>query len=160
MVEDLLVGFGRYIRSLDLFSLRKYRLDPHLEDNLDKLARIYDFRPFMDKERDTSNNGKYGYLYILENESLPKAIKIGFTKKSAFQRAAQLSNTSIPTPYKVVYLARVAKPREVDKEVHNQLADVRLNDNREFFNIDAESAIELIRARFTYIYLHGLDHKL
>jgi hypothetical protein len=159
LVEDSLVGFGRYIPSRDLFSLKKYRLEPDIEKNFEKLARVYDFRAYMDKDRDTSNNGKFGYLYILENESLPNLIKIGFTKKSAFQRAAQLSNTSIPTPYKVAYLARVAKPREVEKEVHHLLADVRVNDKREFFNLDAASAIEVIRARFTYIDLRGLGHK-
>lgn len=88
---------------------------------------------------------EYGYIYILNNNSMSGLIKIGSTVINAQERAKQISsNTGVPTPFKVAYELYVPNYKEFEKKVHNQLADFRVNPNREFFNYPLYKAIKLI----------------
>lgn len=87
-----------------------------------------------------------GWIYMLENESFPDLIKIGFTSNDPIQRAQQLSTTGVPTPFKVIYRGLVNDPQELEREVHEELAEYRNTGNREFFQIDPNYAYDTIHA--------------
>ncbi|MCP3807737.1 GIY-YIG nuclease family protein [Paenibacillus sp. Lou8.1] len=87
-----------------------------------------------------------GYVYILINESFKGLIKIGKTSLSSSERAKQLSsNTGIPTPFKVAYEVFSTDCNRLEKAIHNELNDFRVNANREFFSFPLYKAIELIQ---------------
>ena len=75
-----------------------------------------------------------GYVYILENDSMPGLIKIGKTARNSRERAKELSNsTSVPTPFKVVFELSSDKYELLEREVHRKLTRNRVDNKREFF---------------------------
>lgn len=59
---------------------------------------------------------EYGYIYILNNNSMSGLIKIGSTVINAQERAKQISsNTGVPTPFKVAYELYVPNYKEFEK---------------------------------------------
>lgn len=77
-----------------------------------------------------------GYVYVMKNESLPNTYKIGGTVRDPEVRAKELSNTSVPTPYKVICSQKVNDWWLVEKEIHKALSEFRVSSNREFFSCD------------------------
>ena len=144
-------GVAKYIKSKDVFSVKKEKLDVNIEQNIAFLSKVYNHYQELDLELDISSGGKYGYIYVLDNVGIPDLVKIGYTCNSAFDRAKQLSTTSVPYPFKVRYLARVRKPDKVEKDVHKLLNLKRINDSREFFEVSVEQAINAIEASATYL---------
>lgn len=72
-------------------------------------------------------------------------VKIGATTKSPSKRCWELSSsTSIPTPFNIVYSQPSMNPFKVESIVHTILDEYRVNQNREFFNVDADKAADLI----------------
>ena len=151
LLTDDEIGVCKYIKTKDLFTVQKEKLIPDFEKDMEKLCKLFNLYKKINKDIDLSHNGKYGYIYILDNKSLPNMLKIGFTCKSAFERAKQLSNTSIPFPFKVRYLARVRKPEKVEEDVHQKLDKYRVTGNREFFQVSLEAAVETIENCATYL---------
>ncbi len=92
------------------------------------------------------------WVYVLENDSQPGLLKIGYTKSTPDARAKQLSNaTGVPLPYKVAWAYRCFNGELLEGEVHHALKNYRVNNQREFFSIDLEKAketIELIGKNF------------
>lgn len=63
--------------------------------------------------------------------------KIGLTRRTAEQRAAELSSaTGVPLPFAVLANWRVGDCALVEREVHKKLAACRINPNREFFRAE------------------------
>jgi hypothetical protein len=144
-------GIAKYIKSKDLFSVNKEKLDGNIERNIPFLTLVYNHYQQLDLSLYISSGGKYGYIYVLDNIGLIGLVKIGYTCGSAFGRAKQLSTTSVPYPFRVRYLARVRKPERVEKEVHALLDDKRVNNSREFFEVSIEQAIDAIESIATYL---------
>lgn len=144
-------GVCKYIKSKDLFSANKELLDANIRSNVDLLTKLFNHFRNVPKKVDLSFSGKFGYIYVLDNKGMPGLLKIGYTCTSAFERAKQLSTTSVAYPFTVRYLARVRKPDVVEKKVHEKLKKHRVNDNREFFAIDVDAAIAAIEACATYL---------
>lgn len=94
----------------------------------------------------------FGFVYVLSNEIMPDIYKIGFTDRSPRQRAADLSNTSIPTPYDVIAHWEVENPVGVEKELHKLFSDKRVANNREFFKLDNDDlySIYLFMSDYSY----------
>lgn len=87
-----------------------------------------------------------GYVYILTNKSMPGLIKIGSTKRSPEQRRRELSKpTGIPTDFEIAYEIFSCNMKELERLIHLELENVRLNSNREFFRTELNEAIALIR---------------
>lgn len=86
-----------------------------------------------------------GFVYVLTNTSMPNIVKIGLTSYLPEDRAKQLFNTSVPTPYEVAFRLMTSHPRAVEKKAHELLSDFRINKNREFFEISVKLAIEKVR---------------
>ncbi|MDA8627987.1 GIY-YIG nuclease family protein [Pseudomonadales bacterium] len=90
-----------------------------------------------------------GWIYIMSNPSLSE-IKIGESSKDpSGDRVKDLSNTSVPTPFKVEYKALVDGQQNVEVKIHKALAKFRVNPNREFFNCSVMDAVLLIRKKIT-----------
>lgn len=85
------------------------------------------------------------WVYILENDSQPGLLKIGYTKLTPDERAKQISNaTGVPLPYKVAWAYRCFNGELLEGEVHHALKKYRVNNQREFFQISLNEAKETI----------------
>lgn len=80
-----------------------------------------------------------GYVYIMSNESL-NYLKIGYTQNSPYDRAAQLYDTGLPTPFTVEKFFFVEDAPQCEELVHMRLNRFRVNNEREFFRVDVQKA--------------------
>lgn len=86
------------------------------------------------------------FVYVLTNPAMPNIVKIGYTDQEDVNvRIAQLYTTGVPVPFEVAYAARVENARTVEDALHTAFAPQRLNSQREFFRIDPEQAIAILR---------------
>ena len=91
---------------------------------------------------------KSGYVYILTNKCLKGLVKIGKTGRSVDVRSKDLYNTAVPVPYEEYASLKTSKYAEVEELVHRILTKLtrkRVNENREFFRIKPEEALEILR---------------
>lgn len=102
------------------------------------------------KERIEKQKTKQGYIYILSNKSFPNIIKIGSTMRDPIIRANELSDTSVPFPYKVEYQILTINCENLEKIVHNKLSKHRVDLEREFFNCGIKKAIDIIKETVEY----------
>ena len=88
-----------------------------------------------------------GCVYILENPAMPDLIKIGYTNRTAEDRAMELYQgvTGVPKPFVVVYKEECEAPQKLEAAVHKKLAHYRVNENREFFAYPADAASQLVQ---------------
>ena len=88
-----------------------------------------------------------GIIYILTNPSMPGIVKIGKTNSQGLQeRMSRLYNTSVALPFHCFYACEVENQDLVEKKLHDAFDDHRVNQSREFFEIDPDrvkSALEL-----------------
>lgn len=89
-----------------------------------------------------------GYVYVLSNPSISSGLKVVFTTRNVEGRAKELSSsTGVPQPFVIEYWRITDSVEKIERLVHQDLEKVRLNHNREFFDISIDSAIEIIRDR-------------
>jgi hypothetical protein len=86
-----------------------------------------------------------GWVYIAKNESLVDMVKIGYTDSDPLARMESLSNTSIPTPFKVIYEALVDSPYEFEQLLHKHFDDDRVSQDREFFRTTPQEIVNRLR---------------
>jgi hypothetical protein len=91
---------------------------------------------------------------------MPDLYKIGFTDRSPRQRAADLSNTSIPTPYEVIAHWEVENPIGVEKELHKLFSDKRVANNREFFRLTNENLYDISVFMEDYSYSYSFNYPM
>lgn len=100
--------------------------------------------------------GTPGYIYVLENPSIPNCVKIGKTINDPSNRAAQLSSaTGVPLPFAVIYDAYFKDCDMAEMYVHALLEarSMRVTNNREFFSVptgEAIAAVKQAEAKFGY----------
>lgn len=92
-----------------------------------------------------SDNKEIGYVYILTNPSFREDwVKIGKSSRPVDVRSKELDNTAVPLPFEI--FATINKYNEVEKHVHktiDRLTDLRIRQNREFFNVSPQLALEI-----------------
>lgn len=92
------------------------------------------------------------WVYVLENETTPGLYKVGYTKLTPDERAKQVSSaTGVPLPYTVAWAFRCFNGELLESEVHHALKKYRVNNQREFFQLDLneiKKTIELIGKNF------------
>lgn len=92
---------------------------------------------------------KLGYVYILTNPSFRADwVKIGKSSRPVDVRSKELDNTAVPLPFEIYATLRTRKYSEVEKQIHKQidrLTDLRIRQNREFFNIAPSVALDIMR---------------
>ena len=87
-----------------------------------------------------------GIVYVLENPAMPGLVKIGKTSRSSVKiRLRDLYSTGVPVPFECTYAARVKDSMEVEKAFHSAFRPYRVNPKREFFEIESDQAIALLR---------------
>jgi hypothetical protein len=87
-----------------------------------------------------------GVIYILRSASHSNDIyKIGLTRRDLSMRAKEIgSTTGVPLPFGVLASWEVGNCRKVEKEVHSQLKDYRINTKREFFRVSLSAIVSTI----------------
>jgi len=87
------------------------------------------------------------YIYILVNPSVPGICKIGFTTTTVYQRVKEINSaTGVITPWYPVFSYKCPDGRMLEQEIHEYLMlhGMRINDRREGFAIDSDSARAII----------------
>ena len=88
------------------------------------------------------------YVYILKNEAMPGMYKIGVTGRDDLdERISELYNgkTNVPLPFDCVFACKVENYKSVEKIIHNAFQDSRVNPNREFFTVNPDRVIPLLK---------------
>jgi hypothetical protein len=100
----------------------------------------------VEKDTESYEGVDAGYIYILRNPIMEKNIfKIGRTRNDVDQRVKQLSKTSIPDKFYKSQEWIVKDCVRAEKEIHGRLNNYRIDPRREFFNIDYDKAINVIK---------------
>lgn len=90
-----------------------------------------------------------GYVYILTNDSFREDwVKIGKSSRPVDVRSKELDNTAVPLPFSIYATMQTSKYNEVEKLVHktiDRLTDLRIRQNREFFNVSPSVALDIFR---------------
>lgn len=103
-------------------------------------------REASDGDRSEQAREKEGVIYILENEWMPDVLKIGYTAGNPEERARSLSNEKgVPSHYEVVYSKEVADLQAEETRAHTALAEYRTSLGREFFKVDKQTAVNVIK---------------
>ncbi len=85
-------------------------------------------------------------VYVLSNPAMPGLVKIGYTThEDANVRISQLYSTGVPVPFKIEFVCRVENAEEVEGALHIAFGPYRVNPKREFFKIEAEQAVSILR---------------
>ncbi len=89
-----------------------------------------------------------GYVYILTNPSFREDwVKIGKSSRPVNIRSKELDNTAVPLPFEIYATMRTVKYAEIERIVHKQidrLTDLRIRQNREFFNVHPAQALDIL----------------
>lgn len=90
-----------------------------------------------------------GYVYILTNPSFREDwVKIGKSARPVDIRSKELNNTAVPLPFEIFATMKTVKYNEVEKLVHHiidNLTNYRIRQNREFFNVAPQKALEIFK---------------
>ncbi len=90
-----------------------------------------------------------GYVYILTNPSFKEDwVKIGRSSRPVDIRSKELDNTAVPLPFEIYATMKTEKYVEAEKLIHRYIerfTNLRIRDNREFFNVQPEVALEIFR---------------
>lgn len=89
-----------------------------------------------------------GYVYILTNKSFRDDwVKIGKSSRPVDVRSKELDNTAVPLPFDIFATMQTEKYAQMERIIHKQidrLTDLRIRQNREFFNVQPEQALEIL----------------
>lgn len=92
---------------------------------------------------------KEGFVYILTNKSFKDDwVKIGKSGRPVDIRSKELDNTAVPLPFEIYATLKTSKYEQVEKLVHktiDRLTDLRIRQNREFFNIEPSLALDIFK---------------
>lgn len=90
-----------------------------------------------------------GYVYILTNPSFREDwVKIGKSSRPVDVRSKELDNTAVPLPFEIYATLKTTQYAKVERQIHKQidrLTDLRIRQNREFFNIAPSVALDIMR---------------
>ena len=85
-------------------------------------------------------------VYVLTNPAMPGLVKIGKTTQlEVDDRMRQLYETGVPVPFDCAFACQVRDASEVEKALHLAFGANRINPNREFFRIEPERVIAILR---------------
>lgn len=118
---------------------------PCLEEGWNKWEEVVYYTNRKRHPLDRDSEGKY-WVYILSNDSIPGMVKIGYTKLTPEERAKQISiGAGVPTPFKVEFAFKCHEGEFLENEIHKYLDSYRISNNREFFMIEINEAINIVK---------------
>ncbi len=87
-----------------------------------------------------------GIIYILTHPAMPGLVKIGKTFRGSTEaRMVELYASGVPVPFDCVYAAKVKDAEAVENALHNAFAPYRTHPKREFFEIEADQTVRILR---------------
>ena len=112
-----------------------------------EIANFVNYRHIISNHLHMDSNK--GYVYILTNPSFREDwVKIGKSSRPVDVRSKELDNTAVPLPFEIYATLQTSKYDKVEKQIHKQidrLTDLRIRQNREFFNIAPAVALDIMR---------------
>lgn len=91
-------------------------------------------------------NKNFQIIYVLTNPAMPGLVKIGkTTQQEVDERMKQLYGTGVPVPFDCAFACQVKDASEVEKALHFAFGNMRINPNREFFRIEAERVVAVLK---------------
>lgn len=85
-------------------------------------------------------------VYVLTNPAMPGLVKIGKTTQLEVEdRMKQLYGTGVPVPFDCAFACQVKDASEVERALHFAFGNSRINPNREFFQVEAERVIAILK---------------
>lgn len=85
-------------------------------------------------------------VYVLTNPAMPGICKIGKTRQEDVgTRLSQLYTTGVPVPFSLEYACQVEDCDAVEEALHTAFGPSRVNPKREFFRIEPEQAIAILK---------------
>ena len=85
-------------------------------------------------------------VYVLTNPAMPGIVKIGKTTQlEVEERMKQLYSTGVPVPFECAFACQVKDAAEVERALHFAFGNGRINPNREFFKIEPERVIAVLK---------------
>jgi len=88
---------------------------------------------------------KHGIVYVLTNPAMPGLVKIGQTTNEITNRMNELNTTGVPFPFDCLFACEVDDCKLVENSLHKAFYPYRVNPKREFFEIDPDQAIVILR---------------
>lgn len=86
------------------------------------------------------------FVYVITNPAMPGLVKIGRTDSDDVGlRIAQLNTTAVPLPFELHFACRVPNATQVEDALHLAFGPQRLNPKREFFSIEPDQAIAILK---------------
>ncbi len=84
-------------------------------------------------------------IYLLTNPSIPDLVKIGKTGNLAERIRSLSRHSGIPVPFECFYACEVENADDVEKKLHDAFGDHRVNSKREFFRINPERILAILK---------------
>lgn len=85
-------------------------------------------------------------VYVLTNPAMPDIVKIGkTTQEDVSIRLSQLYSTGVPLPFECICAVEVEDCTKVETALHIAFNPYRINPKREFFRIEPEQAIAILK---------------
>jgi hypothetical protein len=139
---------SRNIDNISFFTIDTHPDKDRAKEGWEKITYYFNKRKNIYVDRGEGNN----WIYILSNPTIPNSLKIGYTSLSPELRARQISSsTGVVAPFKVEWAFKCFDGNLLENKIHNALKEYRINNQREFFQIDIEEAKKIILSA-------GTDH--
>lgn len=84
-------------------------------------------------------------VYILTNPVIPDLVKVGRTTNLEERVRSLSSHSGVPVPFEVYYACEVSDAVKVEKHLHDGFGDHRVNPRREFFRINPERVLSILK---------------
>ncbi|MDO5653697.1 MAG: GIY-YIG nuclease family protein [Brachymonas sp.] len=98
------------------------------------------------------NSAALQIVYVLTNPAMPGLVKIGSTTQEEVDvRMKQLFSSGVPVPFDCVFACRVLDAMKVEKALHHAFGQMRINPTREFFRIEPERVISILKLLHTEV---------
>jgi hypothetical protein len=86
-----------------------------------------------------------GYVYIFQNDWMPNIIKIGITDDLEKRLKESAGNEFVPCAFSCYYAIQSDKNDKLEKFIHKTYDMFRVNDKREFFELDVDTAKTMLQ---------------
>jgi hypothetical protein len=84
-------------------------------------------------------------VYLLTNPVMPDLVKIGRTTNLEERLRSLSTHSGVPVPFEVFYACEVSDSARVERQIHEGFGDHRINPKREFFRINPERILAILK---------------
>lgn len=84
-------------------------------------------------------------VYLLTNPVMPDLVKVGRTTNLEERLRSLSTHSGVPVPFEVFYACEVSDSARVERQIHEGFGDHRINPKREFFRINPERILAILK---------------